>query len=324
MDRPLFESTEDWLLAIFQPNAGLLVATLVLALLFHGGPVGPFLGMCLWTVAFFVDMRMQQTIPSELWGNAEGDQEEAITSAISAGMFGLFAFALFCGPSFSFVLFALLVANRIGTVAWFCLNWYDVYQGLLVPQACEAKREHTLETLAYRNQLADGEAKLAEHFDRQQQRQIQAESHREKLEREAARLRAIQDARSAVMRFFHETQNVIARHIMVDQLLVEIRAAIPDTATEQDAFQGAQTLIEKLKNFHAQEQQSERRQLDTTAKREAELGQSKKVIDEIDRRIDQLRHAKSDDADWAEAEIEALRRKRQAVLDAVPKSPKMS
>ncbi len=291
------------------PEVVLFVSTLLLIGLSRlcWPDVGGFLAFVVAAVAFWLDRRTFALVPRSMW--APHQRKRATHAALAACV--VFAFLLLgvlLSARFAFGLLLLAWLVRLLVPGLFSLYWYAHFAEQVFPHLQSAEHQNALDDLDRRTTLADKQTKLADATE-------QADARRENAARRGRRTHAIQEARGAVLNFYRSFAAVLRPFVSGERLQAELRAAIPDSASEEQAFAGACGLLTRLEGFiQGLEAERKAQQVGRHQRREQIVGIETQIA-AIGEEIHVLRRNTAADPELRDGEIQLLDAKRRSLLE---------
>lgn len=270
-----------------------------------------FLAFVVAGCALWLDRRLFTLVPTSMW--AERRRTQATRAALAACV--VFAFLLLgvlLSPRFPVRLFLIAWLARLLVPGLFSLCWYSTFVADIFPrmQSVQVSADHqnALENLARRTELAGKQTKLADATE-------EVATRREDAARRGRRTRAIHEARSSVLNFYRSFAAVLRPFLGGEHLQAELRAAIPDSATEEQAFAGACGLLTKLEGY-IQGLDAERKaeQVGRQQRRERIAGIETQITT-IGEEIQAFRRNTAADPELRDGEIQLLEAKRRSLLE---------
>ncbi len=269
--------------------------------------VGGFLAFVVAGCALWLDRRLFALIPLSMWN--EQQRKPATYAALGASaVFAMFLLGILLSARFPFGLFLVAWIVRLIVPGAFSLYWYRCFAEEVFPYLQSAEHRKTLEALDRRTTLADKQARLADATK-------EADMRREDAERRNRRMRAIQEARRAVLNFYRSFAVVLRLTFGGDRLQAELRAAIPDSASEEQAFAGACGLLTRLEGvIQGLEAERKAEQAGRQQRRQHIVGIETQIA-AIGEEILSLRRNTATDPELRDAETQSLEAKRRSLLE---------
>ena len=291
------------------PEVALFVSTLLLIGLCRlcAPSVGGFLAFVVAGCALWLDRRLFALVPDAVW-SVERRKGAAYAALGAAAVFAFLLLGVLLSARFSGGLFLIAWLVRAGVPGAFSLSWYRPFARDIYPHLQSTEHQQSLDAFDRRTAVADRQAKLADAV-------TGADTRREDAARRGRRVRAMQEARSAVLNFYRSFAAVLRPIIGGDRLQVELRAAIPEGASEEQAFAGACGLLTRLEGvIHGAEAERKAEHAGRQQRRQQVVGIEAQVA-AIGEEIHALRRNTAADPELCAGEIQSLDAKRRSLLE---------
>lgn len=303
-------TAQDYLVGqVIVPELFLLGGTILLAIAVrHGCPgIGGVFAFVLAAIALRLDKRMVAMIPPSMW--SEEERQEAMRGALAiCVIFTLLLLGVFLSTQISIGLLIVACLVRATVPIAFCVYWYQTFVDEIYPMIESGEFQNQIEELDRQTALAQKQARLAE-------ANKDATVRIEDAQRQARRMKAVQEARQSVMKYYRTFAAVLRRFLSFDRLQTEIRSSIPDTATEEEAFAGACALLTRLEGFiQAAEKERQAEQSRILEQRE-KIAAIDRQIAAIGESITELQRNTTIDAELRTAELQSLEAKRRSLVE---------